>query len=97
MSTILPKIPDPKSPSFPLYKTDHVPYLLLDTVGQRPLNELTGSVNPNIEARNTKQIRISNDLNSKQTTFSNLFWSFVNLNFDIVSSFGFRISNFSVP
>jgi hypothetical protein len=66
-------------------------------VGQRPLNELTGSVNPNIEARNTKQIRISNDLNSKQTTFSNLFWSFVNLNFDIVSSFGFRISNFSVP
>jgi hypothetical protein len=45
--------------------------------------------NPNIETRNSKQIRSINLQCSKLSC-----WRFGHLNFDVVSCFGFRISNF---
>ena len=61
--------------------------------------------NSKSEARNSKQIRIANDKNSKQkkglllnTSVDNTtlfkFGALINLNFDIVSYFELRASNF---
>ena len=65
---------------------------LLDTGGRRRKRVEEGK-NSNIEARISKQIRISNGQNSKRRLTKGSFRSFDNSELGIVSDFGFRNSN----
>src|SRR3989339_2087881 len=81
-------------PLSPLSLTDRVPYV--PGLGTRVLwsSVCQGDGNSNIEARNSKQIRISNVKNSKHPTQKIRFWSFEIRILVIVSDFDIRISDF---
>jgi hypothetical protein len=80
-----------QSPGATPWSTEHVPYLLLGTPGMGG-QRVDEHKNSNIEARISKQIRISNDQNSKREGPKKKFS--VIAKFGFRDCFGFRISSF---